>query len=302
MFRAGYGAGDGRAAHAGERRWRQGPTNDVDGVREPHGRNRHEGQHVVDASVAADDDLDPAVVRPDRHVDVAIEADRALLRPRRGSRLRVRSASAAGARRSVWTTRLPPPTWPVTISMLVTSIQGAARTRRWPWMGSSVEAASSPGLRAAELELDDRSARDDRVALLDVGDDGERVDGPGVLVHRRAGIDPHHGARVSGPVILDAVRVAAAGRSVAPAEVEERPVVAQDLLDALGPLDVVAVVDLDAVEIDARAKVRSRRLGIEADVVEVADALRQPRVVQLEVPVRVARRARRERWSPWWCA
>ena len=48
----------------------------------------------------------------------------------------------------------------------------------------------------------------------------------------------------------------------------------QDLLDAVGSLDVVAVVDFDPVEIDAAAKLGAQAVRVEADVGEVADAFR----------------------------
>ena len=129
---------------------------------------------------------------------------------------------------------------------------------------------------------------DRRVALLDGGDDRERIDVRVVRVDGRVRCDGDHRARVSGPVKLDAVRIAAPRRHVAPAEVEERPVVAEHLLDTLGPLDVVAVIDFDPVEIDPVVDARSRRVGIEADVGEVPDALGEARVVELKIAVLVA--------------
>src|SRR6202035_2521867 len=99
--------------------------------------------------------------------------------------------------------------------------------------------------------FDDGSARHRGVPALDVGDDPERVDGPGLALGAGVRIDGDHRARVAGPVKLDAMGVAAAGRRVPPAEVEQGPVVAEDGLDALGPLAVVPVEDLDAIDVDA---------------------------------------------------
>ena len=55
-------------------------AHDVHGIREGHRRDGHEGQHVVHAPVAADDDLDPAVVRSDGDVEIVVEANRPVLR------------------------------------------------------------------------------------------------------------------------------------------------------------------------------------------------------------------------------
>src|SRR5205085_2009100 len=78
------------------------------------------------------------------------------------------------------------------------------------------------------------------------------------------------------------------GRRISPAVVEQSPIVAQNVLDALGLLALVAVIDLDAVKIDAAPNVRTWRPRVEADVGEITDALGQPRMVQLEIAIRVA--------------
>ena len=57
-----------------------GAAHHVHGIREAHRRYGHERQDVVHAAVAAHDDLDPAVVRSDGDVEIAIDADRAVLR------------------------------------------------------------------------------------------------------------------------------------------------------------------------------------------------------------------------------
>src|SRR5260370_37423276 len=100
-------------------------------------------------------------------------------------------------------------------------------------------------------------------------------------------MDGYHRAWVACPVKLDSMGVAAAGRGIAPAEIQQRPVVVQHLLDSLGALGVVAVEHLDAIEIDATADARAGGLGVEGDAVEVTDAFGQTRMVELKVAARI---------------
>ena len=122
--------------------------------------------------VAARDDLDPPVVGPDRHLDVAVEADRARLglgeRPGLGAELRRARRDVEGLHDAV-------PPHDDFDARHVDPRRGP--DAHVPATGRRSSTTSSPGCDAAELELDDRPARDDRVPLLDRGDDGERVDG-----------------------------------------------------------------------------------------------------------------------------
>ena len=145
---------------------------------------------------------------------------------------------------------------------------------------------SSPGRAPGDRELDHRPAGHERVALLDRGDDRLRIDRR-PLIARRLLADDRHRSRVAGPLVLNAVRIAAPGRSVVKAHVEERVPVVQIDVDLLGRARLVAVIDLEGVEVGSHP-VGGRALRVEVEDVEVADALPETRVVHLEDRVRRA--------------
>src|SRR6185369_3932523 len=95
-----------------------------------------------------------------------------------------------------------------------------------------------------ELELDDRTARDEAPAFLDGGDDlfgVDRLTG----VSSGARLDERKGARVAGPLVLDAMRVARSGRGHPPAEVQDAEPVLEHVLGQLASAELVSVVDLE---------------------------------------------------------
>src|SRR5262249_46589626 len=86
---------------------------------------------------------------------------------------------------------------------------------------------------------------------------------------------------------LNSMGVAAPRRGVSKSLIEQRIPIAKNGIDAPGPCCLVPVVDLERVEVGAHAAGRRAR-GVEAEELEVPDPRREPRVVHLNHPVRVA--------------
>ncbi len=97
----------------------------------------------------------------------------------------------------------------------------------------------------ADVGLDERPERDDRVTRSKRG----RKLGCSGLPRTVVG-DPHVGARVAGPLVGQLVRVGAADCGVASAEVQQIEVPVKVLPEHVHPSQLVAVHDLDEVEVE----------------------------------------------------
>src|SRR5262249_16597530 len=115
----------------------------------------------------------------------------------------------------------------------------------------SVESHIVAGMRGTaaieELELDERSARDETLASLDAGDDLFGIDrlpgGPG-----RTRIDQCKRPWVACPLVLDAMRVARSRRRHPSTVVQDGKPVLEHVLGQLSSTELVTVVHLQRIE------------------------------------------------------